>query len=321
MKRRLAISAAALIIAAGLALPAQSQQSAGGISAVWGQALVHRDSSTGWAIAQPGQPLMPGDSVLAAQGSRLIVALGDAAITLHPGAQLDWAGQNGPTPVIRLDQGHSEISLPPSRWNNGLNLLTPWGMARLEQPGTYGVNLDRNGHIRLVVWSGFASLPSMGLEVQAGQMALLTANGAALAMAPSQEPVVAPAAVYVPDYVVEPEYQHERRYDREREPERVVMPRHEAPSGHGFEPSRLDHARPEHIQAEQPHRQESRPEFHHPEPQMHAQAPARVNVSAPAPEPHHAEPEHPHQQAQAQPQPSSPPPAPHDHDHGKPDRK
>jgi hypothetical protein len=288
MKRRLAISAAALIIAAGLALPAQSQQNVGGISAgisaVWGQALVHHDSMTGWAIAQPGQPLMPGDSVMAAQGSRLIVALGDAAITLHPGAQLDWAGQNGPTPVVRLDQGRSEISLPPSRWNNGLNLLTPWGMARVEQPGSYGVNLDRNGHIRLVVWSGFASLPAMGLEVQAGQMALLTANGAALAIAPSQEPMAAPATVYVPNYMVQPDYQYERRHEQERE--RVTPVMMAAPQ----------HARPDHVQAPAP---------------VHVSASAPIRTSAP--EPHHAEPDHPHQQAQA--------PVPHDHDHGNQDRK
>jgi hypothetical protein len=288
MKRRLAISAAALIIAAGLALPAQSQQNTGGISAgisaIWGQALVHHDSMTGWAIAQSGQPLMPGDSIMATQGSRLMVALGDAAITLHPGAQMDWAGQNGPTPVVRLDQGRSEISLPPSRWNIGLSLLTPWGMARLEQPGSYGVNLDRNGHLRLVVWSGFASLPAMGLEVRPGQMAMLTANGAALALAPSQQPVMAPAVIYVPETVIQPNYEHRHEHQRAAP---VVM------------------AVPQHIQAELPRRQE----FHHEEPLMH------VSV----PEPHRAEPEHQHQQAQA----SSPPPASHDHnhDHEKPDRK
>lgn len=262
MKRRLAISAAAIIIAAGLALPAQSQQSAGGISAIWGQALVHHDGMTGWAIARPGQPLMPGDSVMATQGSRLMVALGDAAITLHPDAQMDWAGQNGPMPVVRLDQGRSEISLPPSRWNIGLGLLTPWGMARLEQPGSYGVNLDRNGHLRLVVWSGFASLPAMGLEVRPGQMAMLTANGAALALAPSQQPVMAPAVVYVPDTVIRPNYRHERQ---RAAPMVVALPRD--------------------VQAEQPHHHE----FYHQEPLTHISAP----------EPHHAEQERLHQHTEA----------------------
>lgn len=205
MKRRLALSAMALLVAAGLAIPAQSQQwnpQSAGISGLWGEGLMHHSGDAGWVAARPGLPLMPGDSVMAAQGSRMSLSLGEASVTLHPGAQIDWAGQQGQTPVLRLNQGRAEIDMPGRGWNHGLALLTPWGMARLEEPGNYGVSQDQDGRMRLVVWGGYASIPSMGVNVGPGQMALLTENGAALAMAPAGNEVpaiyAAPAAVYAP---------------------------------------------------------------------------------------------------------------------------
>lgn len=187
-------------------LPLAAEASGDGrITAMSGQGLVHHANDAVWTPAWPGQPLMPGDAVLAQPGSHLRLSIGDADITLRPEAELDWAGQNGDLPVLRLDQGVAEIGLPPGRWNQGVTLLTPWGDAQLQQPGAYRLSLHAARQMRLAVWQGRADLPPFGLSLWPGQQASLSDQGAAVAAAPAMDEdfaaggyYYAPSAVYAP---------------------------------------------------------------------------------------------------------------------------
>lgn len=311
-KRRIAISVFALVVAAGLTYPAQSQQAAGGVYSVQGQALVHHDSSAGWLQIQPGQPLFLGDSVTVAEGSRMTVTVGEAAISLHSPGQLDWVGQNGATPVLRLDQGRISIMMRDSNWNPGLALATPWGLARLEQPGSYSIEIGERGAVHLAVLDGSASVPSMGLQVMPGQMALLNNGSASLAWIPSwqpspprphyyaspePEPQMAPEVVVVPSapIIVESPPRH---WEQHREESRHDESRHEAsrpspqPGGwHGGFDKPYGH-QPHAAPAPSPQPTAQPQPMPRPQPQPQAQPVSQPSAPAPvsAPMPQHAAP-------------------------------
>jgi|GEM_PF-2578358 hypothetical protein len=338
-KRRIAISVFALVVAAGLTVPAQSQQASGGVYAIQGQALVHHDGTAGWMQTLPGQPLFIGDSVTVANGSHMTVTVGEAAISLHAPGQLDWVGQNGATPVLRLDQGRVSIAMGESNWNPGLALVTPWGLARLEQPGSYSIEVTEAGRIHLAVLDGSASVPAMGLQVMPGQMALLSNGSASLAWIPSwqpspprphyyaspePEPQMAPEVVAVPSAPIIVESQPRHQEQHREEPRHMENHPSPQPSGWhgGFDkPYGQTHAAPA------PSPQQPTP---HPQPVSLPSAPASAPMPQHAAQPpaethhpdvHHEEARHeepPHPQAASQPatQPQQRP-APHD-DHGKP---
>ncbi|HVI49685.1 MAG TPA: hypothetical protein VM661_00585 [Candidatus Sulfotelmatobacter sp.] len=317
MKRRITISLLALSIAAAWPFAAAQAADGGQITAISGQGLLHHDGAPTWSSAWPGEALMPGDALLAQPGSHLRLNVGDADITLRPNAEMDWAGQNGPLPVLRLDQGVADIVLPPDAWNYGLMILTPWGNARLQQPGAYRLSQLESGELRLVVWQGRADVPAFGISVWPGQQAMMSNRGASVVSAPINDEDYsrngygyAPPAVYAPAPVIVPGYggiivdEHRRMnedHDRRRPDE---QPR----------PNPNPNPRPVPVPAPQP--QPQPPQQPHPQPPQQQQpqqfdhghfGPKTGPTPPPSPTPAPAQ----HQQ---QPQPQQKP-EDHGHDH------
>jgi len=335
MKRHLAFSAFALMIATGLALPAQAQQG-GQISAISGQGLIHHDGAAIWSPAWPGEALTLGDAVTATPGSHLRLMIGDAQIALRPGAEMDWAGQNGLMPLIRQDQGVSEITLPADDWNSGLSVITPWGLARLEQPGAYRLSRHDDGTMRMVVWQGRADLPAFGLTLWPGQQALLSNQGAAVSAAQPPDddysrngygytppPAYAPAPVpamppMLGGIIIEtsPRRHHdEPNREEQRQGQQQWQRQDQRP---GQQQGQQQGQHPDQHHDQQRHDQPRPQPQPQPAPQPHPQpqpapAPAPAPAPQPAPQQPHPQPPHedPHQHPKTGPSPAPAPVPPH----------
>lgn len=313
MKRSLAcLPVFALLAGFALASPALAQTS-GQIALTSGQPLIHSAQGYGWQPIWPGQTLGLGDAVFAQGQSRARLELGPTVIELRPDSQMDWAGQEGRSPVLRLDRGTADLAVTSQPWGNGLPIVTPWGLMRLEQAGAYRV-AQFGDSLRITVWQGSASLPEANVHLLPGQQAIITSRDITLDNAPPEPNDIAQMiGIVSPSYAPPPPVVYPYR---EPEPPQVMPNAFFGLMLSGRHPVREhdqerdrgdwhgDGRGEQHPQQPQAPRQDHSNDHHGPTPQPHPAQPQ------PQPQPHPA-PAQPHQPPT---QPQQPPAQPPQHD-------
>jgi hypothetical protein len=179
--------------------------------AAWGQALAgdppgrvgrlaftegtvsfHDSNRTDWGPAVINQPLTTGDAIWTEPKAHSEISISGSRVRLDGATQLDMAVIDDQRTRLQLDQGRVDIKTLTFDARQPYELVTPRGVAALEQQGDYYVEAgSTQDPTRLGVRQGAAQFQAPDgrvLAVRAGEVAEITGDGSSMELHTIQAP-------------------------------------------------------------------------------------------------------------------------------------
>ena len=157
-----------------------------------GTVSFHDSDRTDWVPAVVNTPLTTGDAVWTEPKAHSELSIGGTRVRLDGATQLDVLTLDDQSTRLQLDQGRADIKTLKFDTRQPYEMVTPRGVAALEQQGDYYVEAgSTQDATRLGVRQGAAQFQAPDgrvLAVRAGEVAEITGDGSTMELHTIQAP-------------------------------------------------------------------------------------------------------------------------------------
>ena len=163
-------------VAASAAEPIDPPTQVGRIARMSGQVSYRLPGEEQWRPASRNLPVIEGNAVYAAPGSRALIEIGQSRVALEGGTDLQFAAMNDTGLSSTLPRGAAYVMLSGLAPGEAAQIVTPQAGATMLGAGRYLFEMPESGPSRIAVLEGAAMLATPGGEMlmTSGQAAIFT---------------------------------------------------------------------------------------------------------------------------------------------------